>query len=253
MVFQSLRCADVEKHRIIERLRQLDARVFSARSGSQYNGTMSWLDNVRTEHAKSPFRAVVSPAVLSADADFLPADVDEGHDRWCTPQGCFIAREPEAFAAALRLLIAASHHIAFVDPYFRADQGEKTAMLLGFCELVAKRSGVVFDVHASEAKFSFAEQRRHAERALPQALPTGLSVTIRSWRERDRGERFHNRYLLTNVGGVQFGDGIERGGTGQHDRVSILSEADRAHLWSQFYGDALAFDLAGSPIVVAKR
>jgi hypothetical protein len=250
MVFTSLRCPDMEKHRIIERLNQLDPKVFSGRKGAAYDGALSWLDNARAEHGRQPFRAIVSTGVSQPDMELLPVDVDECNPLWCAQHGRLIPREPKAFAEALRVLVAASRRVVVVDPYFRADQADKAAVLAAFCQLANGRTDVTFDVHASNVQLSYLEQQRHARRALPRILPDGLSVTVHCWNERAGGERLHNRYVLTEVGGAQFGDSLERGATGQHDRLSILSESDRAHLWDQFYGPSAAFDLVGAPEIV---
>lgn len=55
----------------------------------------------------------------------------------------------------------------------------------------------------------------------------------------------HDRYLLTDMGGVQFGDSIEGGEPGHEDRLSILDEPSRTQLWNQYLGNPLAFDEAG--------
>ena len=49
------------------------------------------------------------------------------------------------------------------------------------------------------------------------------------------------------VGGVQFGDGIEMGNAGHEDRLSILDEPSRLELWNQYLGTPPAFDSAGAP------
>jgi hypothetical protein len=58
---------------------------------------------------------------------------------------------------------------------------------------------------------------------------------------------------LTDVGGVQFGDSIERGEAAHEDRVSILEERSRADLWAKYLGTPSAFDEAGPPLVILGR
>jgi hypothetical protein len=80
-----------------------------------------------------------------------------------------------------------------------------------------------------------------------RAIVVGTKVRLHAWRERPGGARLHNRFLITDVGGVQFGDGIEQGEPGHHDRVSILDEPSRAHLWDQYLGCPPAFEAVGEP------
>jgi hypothetical protein len=244
MVYEGLACPDVEKHKIIERLQRLDKRVFSPRRGAAYDPAQPWRANVTAEHMRQPFRAIIV-VEGPASGELIESDnVTDAHRLWRVEPGSFVARDPAVFARSLDLLIRSSSHLVVVDPFFRADQGDKLDALLHMCRAMLGRS-VVIDVHGCDRVLSHHEFLRHAERAVPKNLPRGVTVTFRSWTERRGGDRFHNRYVITDVGGVQFGDGIERGHAGQFDRMSLLGHDERLRLWNQFYGSALAFDLAG--------
>ena len=91
----------------------------------------------------------------------------------------------------------------------------------------------------------YAKCMADAVRYLPRLLPPGSKVTLRCWNERPGGARLHNRYLLTDIGGVQFGDEIEVGDPGHEDRTSILDEPSLAKLWEHYTGTPPAFDAAG--------
>jgi hypothetical protein len=244
MVFQGLSCPDVEKKRITERLRQLDRRVFSARPNAPYDGTHSWLDNAETEHRRSPFAAIIA-AVASGSPHVLDGtEVDDSNDLWRVDAGLLLERDPNAFVQALRLLLAASRRVVIIDPYFRADQDEKTRPLIAFCN--AADPAATVEVHFADAKRGYGVCMQDATRALPRILPAGVEVTLHCWKERAGGPRLHNRYLITEIGGVEFGDGIELGDAGDEDRLSILEESSRAKLWNDYVGSAPAFDSAGA-------
>lgn len=159
-------------------------------------------------------------------------------------------RNPAVFARSLDLLFRSSSHLVVIDPFFRADQGDKLEALLHMYRAMLGRS-VVIDVHGCDRVLAHHEFLRHPERAVPNNLPRGVTVTFRSWTERRGGDRFHNRYVLTDVGGVQFGAGIERGHAGQFDRLSLLGHDERLRLWNLFYCARPAFDLAGELMISA--
>lgn len=243
-------CAPVEKLRIVEKLNQLDDRVFSPARGATYDPTKPWRTNAIAEHQRMPFRAVVV-AEGPSSGEVIEADlVSATNPLWRVEPGAAVRRDPAAIVRALDLLIRSSSHLVLVDPYFRADQGDKLDALLHLCRAMSGRR-VVIDVHACDAQLAYHEFSRVAQRAVPQNLPSGITVTFRSWSERRGGERFHNRYVITDVGGVQFGDGIERGDAGQFDRVSLLGSDERLRLWTLFYGAPPAFDLAGELIIAS--
>jgi hypothetical protein len=246
MVYDCLRCPDVERKRIEERLALLDRRVFSPRVNGPYDPEKPWLENALVEHRRSRFRAIVAeggggPDVLDAGA------VDDRCDLWRVEPGCMVPREVAAYMEALDLLFRASSQIIYVAPFFRADQPDKTAPVVAICDALAG-SAVHVEVHFRDEPRSYAICMADAARYLPRLLPPGSTVTLRCWKERAGGARLHNRYLLTDIGGVQFGDEIEVGEPGHEDRVSILDEPSRARLWDQHVGNPPAFDLAGESL-----
>jgi hypothetical protein len=255
LVLSTLSCGDYEKKRIVERLELAKKnRVFFRRSGAPFDGTKSWLDNVEVEHAspRGPFHAIIATEARSNDFIIDAAHLDENHARWKIEQGRLVPREPIVFAKMLDLLFRASSRVVIIDPYFRADQDDKTRPLTEFCNLLLG-SATTIEVHFADEPRGYQPCMDDAARALPNVVPDGMKVTMHCWKERTGGPRLHNRYVITDVCGVQFGDSIERGETGHLDRVSILEEPSRAKLWDQFVGVAPAFEAAGVPGVFEGR
>lgn len=250
-VLESANCGDVEKKRIETKLEQLVRnRAFSTRVVSDYPNAMPWVDRAKAEHSKKPFRAIV--AAGEGTAPIIAADkVSDEDPLWRVEQGQFVSREPNAFATALALLIGFSKHLVVIDPHFRANRSPRTEVL-AVCS-AALGPGSRVDVHASldyERAPSYAVARQEAESELPRLIPAGLRVSVSFWNARSPGKRLHNRYVITDVGGVQFGDSIERGGTDQVDRLSIMEEDSRASVWSDYMGATPAFDRAGDAFVI---
>lgn len=246
LVYDGLRCNAVERTRIEERLRRLDERVFSRRPGSTFNGKRPWLDNAEAEHERSAFRAIIALETRGKDYILDGSVVDETEERWRVEQGCILPRDPLNFVHALGLLLRESSHVVMIDPYFRADQPDKTSPLTTLCQ-VFQTANVQIEIHGSEKDLAYAEVIRHAKRALPDAIPEEMKVLLRCWKERPGGARLHNRFLLTDIGGVQFGDSIERGEPSHEDRLAIVDEPSHKALWAQYVGSPAAFDEAGPP------
>jgi hypothetical protein len=243
MVFESLRCPEVERLRIVERLASLDQRVFSPRTHAAYDPSQVWLENARIEHGRLRFRAIIAEG--GGGGDVLDAGaVDDRSELWRVEQGRMVPRQATAYVNVLELLIRASSKIIYVSPYFRADHPDKTAPVVAICAALAG-SAVNFEIHFKDEPRSYAFSMDVAKRYLPRLLPPGSKVTLRCWKERSDGARLHNRYLLTDVGGVQFGDEIEVGAPGHEDRMSILDEPSRVRLWNHHTGTPAGFDAAG--------
>ncbi len=79
-------------------------------------------------------------------------------------------------------------------------------------------------------------------RRLPRCIPIGLHVEMVRLRQRAGGERLHNRYILTDLGGVTFGVGLDEGDPGDTDDIQLLDRAQYEERWRQYAGEPPAFD-----------
>lgn len=241
-------CTTMEKKRIEIRLENLDKRVFSPRQDATYDPNIQWLDNALLEHSRKPFRAIIAERPNRAPAHVLDASgLDEASTLWRVDQGALLAREPSTIVNAITTLLESSSRVLLIDPYFRADQGDKLLALQHICAVVSERT--IVEVHFGES-VEFRQFVDDAKRTLPNVLGPCSKVILHCWRERPRGPRLHNRYIVTNTGGVQFGDSVERGQVGHADRISILEEASRAALWNEYAGTPPAFDRVGEPVEI---
>ena len=157
-----------------------------------------------------------------------------------------ISRTAVDLAKALAPILNNAREIAFVDPYFCPYNS-------GFCDafreylriipcLIEVRGALprsVTIICNAEAKFGIPpsaypakEFKEGCENELRRLIPSGIQLRIRRAREK-RGEsnwhKLHNRFLLTDIGGIVFGHGTDSR-TQQEDSskdiLSILSAKD---------------------------
>lgn len=241
MVRDGLNCPDIERQWIVERLSELDRRIFSPRANATFDETKSWLENALTEHARLPFHAIISNTRAMNNGVVLDAaEIDDRYELWRVESGQFVTRNADALIKAIELLLSASKRIVLIDQYFRADQEDKRRPLIAICQYVEGRASV--EVHFSDKTVTCDFSMSQAERALPRALPAGMAVTLHCWKEH---EDIHNRYIITEVGGVKFGNSIELGDGVDH--LSILDETSRLRLWDEFLGTQPAYERVGEP------
>ena len=68
-------------------------------------------------------------------------------------------------------------------------------------------------------------------------FPLKQEITIRRYDELDQGEKLHNRYVLTDLGGVHMGYGPVEGNEGQSDDINILDRQQYEKRWRQYIGE----------------
>ncbi len=287
LVYDSLRgCGEIERKRIEERLRGINAKLVK-RVNAQYDGEQTWLGNAVAEHGRKPFHAILAVANPTAHPDVLLGDdVDEA--RW-NVSGEPVLRLPAEFAAQIALLLRASHTVAFIDPHFAPTAKRFTAVFEAFLSVVFDASsggrppevqlhvGIKYLDIADEVERKQAESRvvhhRIAElqKYLPSVIPSGEKVTASVWKEKDGGDKLHNRYVLTDVGGVSFGIGLDsaeegvhtkqggggatarddaKGTTSEREDIQRLEESKRAFRWQQYIGSSPAFLLLGRAEII---
>ncbi len=203
------------------------------------------------------FRAIVVPRLAGgADEVITTAEAAESGEApcWNIEPVEVVARSAAELVDALAPLLRCSRHIRLVDPYF--DIAKRTfrepfeTMLAVLEERGVWRS---LELHAAcenaggGRTAAFAQQS--LEQGLSRRLPVGREMTVFLWQEQDRGEKLHNRYVLTEVGGVAFGTGLDQGQGGQTDDLHPLSSRQHERRWRQYRRDGADFHLASSFVV----
>ena len=81
------------------------------------------------------------------------------------------------------------------------------------------------------------------EKRLPRCVPKDVRLSIRVVSQRIGGEQLHNRYTLTDVGGLIFGAGLDEGATGEIDDVALMDLPQYELRWSQHAKEPMAFEV----------
>lgn len=253
MVYDALgACSEMDKKRIEERLVWLDDRMMSR--SSEWQPGHDWLSNAENEHAKRPFHAIVAGANPRTKPEVLVADeLDQNTPKWSVNRETVVARQATDLANALSPLLSLARDIVFVDPHFSPYNNRARATLREFLVRARSRQNGI-QIQRVEFLTAFregiAEFDAECQRQLPQRIPTGISMRVVRLRERAGGEGLHNRYILTDRGGVRLAWGLDEGAAAQTDDLSLLEDLLFRTRWDQYCGAHPAFDVA-SEITIA--
>jgi hypothetical protein len=226
------------------------------RGAIAYNQDQSWLQNAEVEHLNRQFRAIIAQENPRNQEFVLQGPyLDAGNALWSVPRDIDVARTPEAIAGAVKMLLRISNDIAFVDPHFGPENARYRRTLV---TLVA---AAVFDRQTPPQRITYftgtgAEDEfflNECRQRLPTLIPKGTQVRFVKLVQRDGGERLHNRYVLTEKGGISFGIGLDAGDQAQTDDVRLLDDALYIKRWRNYVGPDPAFDIACEVTIVGAK
>jgi len=246
---------DLERTRMVELLRRLAEQMVHRRD-TLWDPGRTWSENARTEHERVPFHAIVArenpdghPRIL------IGTELDATTPLWAVPRAVTIARRGAEMAAAVSAMLRIAEIVVFVDPYFGPERLRHRRTLEAFLGAVIQGRSVDgpgrLEVHTSIGNTGtrgFFEAE--CQGRLPRCIPAGVRVRIVRLEERPRGEHLHNRYILTDLGGVLFGAGLDEGDDGATDDLHLLDRAQYDERWQQYASAAPAFDRPEPPIEI---
>ena len=169
-------------------------------------------------------------------------------EAWRAPHSIPVRKTAQSLAGCVAPMLSCATRILFIAPYFNAVKPEFNKPLSAFIKIVISRNPqATIELHAADhqkAK-SFQDFEKDCKTYLPRYVPAGITLIVRRWKKRKSGEGLHNRFILTDIGGVKFPWGISEGELGTSDDVSLLDDENYRLRMQQYNGPAYAFDPDG--------
>ncbi len=229
-----------------------EARKIIFRKNLKYDGEKPFVEALAAEHAERPFRAVLQldPVAGSPVPVLSRFDLHDGNALWKVRNSQSVPRTADALSAIVAPLLRISEDFLYVDPYFASKPQEYQSLVKMLQDAhAAGKSLQRVEVHTS-TKGTAGFILDKARTSIVPRLPKGIEIKVFQWRERDGGERLHDRFVLTNRGGIASSYGWDTGESGQTTEVSLMDDDSYLHRWNQYQRETAAFDLVGEPFVI---
>jgi hypothetical protein len=240
-----------EDFKRIEELFRLLSENKCRRTDSVYDGLLSWLENAEREFDRKPFAAILASTNPRAHRAIIAGDaLDTSDQRWGCPTGMTVERKPEVLAAALSAMLVNCRMLHLVDPHFGPENARHRRVLEALMGLLASNGVAPAVVRVHCLKKSTLEFFEASAKEMATRLPTTTTVQFARWEQRHGGDRIHNRYVLTDLGGVSLGVGIEAGGEGETDDLLLLPQTTYSLRWAQYVENSGAFTLIDIPSAI---
>ena len=223
------------------------------RDGFSYDGTLSWLKNAETENDRCPFQAILSSENPRKHQSVLYPESLKASELWKTEEQDYCPRTSNDMARLVSPMLSNCLELYFIDPHFGPENPRHRRPLEAFLnEMAVNRFGKPLpdcvEIHTSNKADSVFFKDTCQEK-LPQLVPSGYRVRLKRWVERPGGEKFHQRFILTDIGGVEVDPGLDDGKEGESFKVMLLKRKMFEKHWQDFI-IAPAFDLAETPLEI---
>lgn len=201
-----------------------------------FDESKNWLENAYAQHNVQPFKAVVAaenprhlPYVLVAD------DVHNNVPFWNVPNQIWVKRKAADMAQRLALFLKASSEFVFIDPYFNPTDPDFCCSLEHFLiQLSSCRYIKRIEYHTSDRRCLKNDFERNCRIRLPRIIPRGVEVRFVQWKQRHPGKDIHDRFILTDIGGIGFGAGLSTAGKKKVVLLTLLNENRHKEILSDY-------------------
>jgi len=242
---------EVQRRRIEQRLVALRDAIVPRQY--QWNGERPWKSQAFEVHATEPF-----DCILLDGPDTHPSAIDArlgllGVACWETSRQLEVPRVATNLAQTARPILSRARTVIVVDANFNPSGQLRQSRWLRPLQALASNLATDgrlsrFEVHALDHRM---ENRRweagmftaNCRANLAAALPAGVSLDAMLWRERNGGPQFHERLIVTDVGGVSVDPGIDDGPTGEYYKIRLISRVEVPDYLARFVPATAPYDL----------
>jgi hypothetical protein len=195
-----------------------------------------WLHSAELAHNQQPFHAILSTENPHGNGKvLLPRNISIEQDPLfkCQTED-FMPRNPAGFVRISGFLLRCSRQIIFVDPHVKAmyKWGEALSAML---DCIPPDATMIRYCAVDSPMGQIKEDRlREFREKWPRlSIPAGKMLEF-VLLGKDTGLDTHNRYILTERGGIKFPWGLDAPHDGSKDMVNIMAEETHATMFEEY-------------------
>jgi hypothetical protein len=217
----------------------------------------NWFENVLHENTQYSFHAIMSNKNKSekcsevlADSDLNKANVE----KWDIPNGITVKRNAKDMASAVEMMLSRCQWVKFIDPYISPGNYNYRASFKAFLKILSNERpcGPLLSIEIHTKKIISDSMTKDLKK-FQTVIPRNLKITLFQWNNRKDGQgpRLHNRFILTDTGGVTFLHGLRIGvEEGEEDCINRLDFNQYDKLRKHYSSTTTAFDRGEEPIEI---
>jgi hypothetical protein len=257
LLAQNEQASEDQQTMLIEILNFIEETCLVNRN-SDINGEVSFFENCVNAHQQFPSHVFCLNEHMDQKVDgvdiLFSSDLNDGIRSLSNQK--LVQKNLEKMAEVTADFLRLSSNITFVDPYFSAREGMLNPMIK-FIELCRTNSPVVSKNISILAKLcTKPNSNQPSAQFMLDAIighqdffPNGIeSLSVSLLREKPQGELLHNRYIISGLGALLWGIGLDERHSEVNDDVVMLNEEIFSKRFEQ-YSELKAFDVADSAVL----
>lgn len=230
----------LQAQRYVEMVRYL-AEALVCRDGFECDASVDWYENVLAEDARKPFYGVLASTPMGNPRCLTVETMYSNNSIWHHQRQALVTRTYDSCSPLLRdMLRLAKDKVLFVDPYGWNQRA---------IDFIGRLINDAFNrrVHSAvpELILCFKPKRdggspgaAYVKEEIEKRIvtpPPELQLQVYELENREGDDVFHNRYLLTELGGVSLGNGIDLSENEAHtDDLTLLERNIYDEKWRRF-------------------
>jgi hypothetical protein len=189
------------------------------RKDAKFDQAQQWVANAVKEHGRIPFSGIICRQQTAAETSSEDVIWDNAAP-WNVQRGYSVPRQSAEYARFLSPMVRLARAITIVDPHFTPTEERFVASLEALLKEALKwRRDEAQNLAA--ALLTTNDSTPALFQQLARRLPQGLRLKIVRYEARE--EKDHNRYVITELGGVSFGTGVDEGSPRETDDLLLLA------------------------------
>jgi hypothetical protein len=223
----------------------------------------NWFENALQENTQYPFYAIMSNKNKSEECSEVLADSDLNKDnveKWDIPHGITVKRNAKDMASAVEMMLSRCQWVKFIDPYLSSLDSKYEDSFRAFLKILTYKRPFAFpisiEIHIKKSAGKYRlldDEKVRFINKFKSIIPENLKITLFQWNNRKDGQgpRLHNRFILTDTGGVTFLHGLRIGEEeGEEDCINRLDFNQYDKLRKHYCSTTTAFDKGEEPIEI---
>lgn len=235
----------VMKKRLVAAVERLSRKALHRRNYAPDAGDKVWLDHAIAAHEDRPFKAILTDCyngdekcIISCEQDFID------DSRWTIPLDSEVERTAAEMVQAIHPMLDCAREVVLIDRNFDPDKFRWRQFLIELMEFISGRTfspsiGRI-DFHLGNT-ISANQLQTLSSKHIVDSIPTGMKLNFFVWPR----DQLHDRYVLTDIGGIRFGIGLDvwDGSGPKKVEISRVSEETRLRWWVQCKNKTAAFSI----------